>query len=152
MNPETGLPEVDEDKCTACGACVKACPKSIIELRYKGKRGRRVFVSCVNKDKGPVAKKACAVSCISCGKCQKACKFDAITIENNLSYIDFRKCKLCRACVTECPDKTIIDVNFPTPAKPAPKPEPKPATADVADAKPAAVAPVKDDKAADGNN
>lgn len=27
INPETGLPEVDADKCTACGACVKACPK-----------------------------------------------------------------------------------------------------------------------------
>ena len=24
MNPETGLPEVDQEKCTACGACVKA--------------------------------------------------------------------------------------------------------------------------------
>ena len=24
MNPETGLPEVDDEKCVACGACVKA--------------------------------------------------------------------------------------------------------------------------------
>ena len=31
MNPETGLPEVDESKCTACGACAKACPRNIIE-------------------------------------------------------------------------------------------------------------------------
>ncbi len=171
MNPETGLPEVDEDKCTACGACTKACPKNIIELRYKGKRGRRVYVGCVNKDKGAVAKKACAVSCIGCGKCLKACKFEAITIENNLSYIDFRKCKMCRACVTECPDKTIIDVNFPTPAKPAPKPAPAatatpaatpaaapaakpaaPASAAVAEAKPAPAAPAVDDKAAEGGN
>ena len=30
MNPETGLPEVDEAKCTACGACVKACTVSCI--------------------------------------------------------------------------------------------------------------------------
>lgn len=27
INPETMLPEVVEDKCTACGACVKACRK-----------------------------------------------------------------------------------------------------------------------------
>ena len=28
INLKTGLPEVDEDKCTSCGACVKACPKT----------------------------------------------------------------------------------------------------------------------------
>lgn len=38
INPETGLPEVDEDKCTACGTCVKACPKGIIELRKKDQK------------------------------------------------------------------------------------------------------------------
>ena len=48
MNPETGLPEVDEAKCTACGACVKACPKAIIEIRPQGKKSRRVYISCVN--------------------------------------------------------------------------------------------------------
>ena len=68
MNPDTGLPVVDQDKCTACGACAKACPRFIIELRNKNKLDRRVYVSCVNKDKGPVAKKACAVACIGCGK------------------------------------------------------------------------------------
>ena len=42
MNQETGLPEVDEEKCTSCGACVKACPRNIIELRKKGIKNRRV--------------------------------------------------------------------------------------------------------------
>ena len=32
VNPETGLPEVDETKCTACGACVKACPVKALQL------------------------------------------------------------------------------------------------------------------------
>lgn len=113
MDLKTGLPEVDQDKCTACGACVSACPKSIIELRNKGPKNRRIFVSCVNKDKGGVAKKACSVACIGCKKCQKVCPFDAITVENNLAYIDFIKCKLCRKCVTECPTQAIWEVNFP---------------------------------------
>ena len=117
MNAETGLPEVDEEKCTSCGACVKACPRHIIELRKKGPKGRRVYVQCVNKDKGPVAKKACAVACIGCGKCQKECKFEAITVENNLSYIDYRKCKMCTKCVDECPTGAIIKVNFPVKKK-----------------------------------
>lgn len=113
INPETGLPEVDEDKCTACGACVKACPKHIIELRKKAPKGRKVYVSCVNKDKGAVARKACKVACIGCGKCAKACAFDAITVENNLAYIDFTKCKMCRKCVVECPTGAIVEFGFP---------------------------------------
>lgn len=112
MNPETCLPEVDEEKCTSCGACVKACPRNIIELRKKGPNGHRVYVQCVNKDKGAVAKKACSVACIGCGKCEKVCQSDAITIENNLSYIDFNKCSVCTKCVDECPTGAIVKINF----------------------------------------
>lgn len=117
MNPETGLPEVDEAKCTACGACVKACPRNIIEIRPQGKKSRRVYVQCVNKDKGAVARKACAVACIGCGKCVKVCAFEAITLENNLAYIDPNKCKSCRKCEEACPQGAIIALNFP-PRKP----------------------------------
>ena len=122
INPETGIPEVDEEKCTACGACVKACPKKVIELRNKGVKGRRVFVSCVNKDKGAVARKACSAACIGCGKCQKVCPFGAIKVENNLAYIDFELCRSCRKCINECPTGAIHDGNFPTPAPVAAKP------------------------------
>lgn len=113
MDPISGLPVVDEEKCTACGACVKACPKFIIELRRKGPKGRRIFVSCINMDKGGVAKKACANACIGCSKCFKVCAYEAITISNNLAYIDPLKCKLCRKCPSECPTGAIWEVNFP---------------------------------------
>ncbi len=115
MNPETGLPELDEEKCGACGKCVKACPKGVIELRNKGPRGMRVYTSCVNKDKGPAVKKACAAACIGCGICAKTCTHGAIVLENNVAYIDYTKCKLCRECEALCPTGAIHGVNFPKP-------------------------------------
>ena len=115
MNPETGLPEVDESKCTACGKCVAACPKRIIELRGKGPRGMRMYVSCTNRDKGPVARKACSAACIGCGLCAKTCRHDAITVTDNVAYIDSAKCKLCRECEAVCPTGAIHGVNFPKP-------------------------------------
>ena len=136
INPETGLPEVDEDKCTACGACAKACPKNVIELRKKGPKSRRIFVSCVNKDKGAVARKACANACIGCGKCAKECPFEAITVENNVAYIDYTKCRMCRKCVAVCPTGAIHELNFP-PRKEAAPAAPKSA----ADVQPVASAP-----------
>ena len=117
INPETGLPEVNEDLCTSCGACVKACPRNIIELRKKGPKNRRVYVGCVNKDKGAVSMKACKVSCIGCGKCAKECAFDAIKVEGNVAYIDADKCRLCRKCEKACPTHAIVAVNFPAPKK-----------------------------------
>jgi ferredoxin len=72
-----------------------------------------MVVMCVNKDKGAVARKACTNACIGCSKCQKVCEFDAITIENNLAYIDYNKCRLCRKCEDQCPTGAIHAVNFP---------------------------------------
>ncbi|HZL08951.1 MAG TPA: Fe-S cluster domain-containing protein [Prolixibacteraceae bacterium] len=133
MNPATGLPEVDDDKCVACGACVKACPKTLIELRKKAPKARKIYVACRNMDKGGVARKSCSVACIGCGKCEKECKYDAISIVNNLAFIDADKCKLCRKCVSVCPTNAILELNFPprkitvtdstAPATEKPKPE-----------------------------
>ena len=113
LDPETGFPIVDDNKCVGCGACTQACPRHVIELRNKGTKNRRVYVSCVNKEKGAIARKTCANACIGCGKCAKICPFGAITVENNLAYIDYTKCKLCRKCESECPTGAIKAVNFP---------------------------------------
>ena len=118
IDPNSGLPVVDENKCVGCGACTKTCPRGIIELRPKGKNNRRVYVGCVNTEKGAITMKHCTVGCIGCAKCSKVCPFEAIEMRGTLAYIDPAKCKACGKCVEECPRHIIQKVNFPQkPAK-----------------------------------
>ena len=112
MNPDTGLPEVLPERCTSCGACVRACPRNLFEIRPrgKGKTERRVWINCRNTQPGGVARKNCSVACIGCGKCVRVCNdiVQAITMENNLAYIDPHKCIACGKCVPVCPTNAIL--------------------------------------------
>ena len=112
LNPETGLVDINPDKCTACGACVKTCPKNLIELRKKWPKNRAIYVACRSKNRGSVVMKVCKAGCIGCGKCAKVCPFGAITIDSYLAYINPDKCKLCRKCVNECPTGAITIKNM----------------------------------------
>ncbi len=102
-----GVAEVDDSLCTGCGKCVKICPKGIIDLRPLN-RPEHLEVTCSNKDKGPLAKKACSVACIGCGLCVKACEFDAVHVTDHLAAIDPGKCTRCGKCAEKCPEKCIL--------------------------------------------
>ena len=117
MDEKTNLPMVITDKCTACNACVKACPRNIIELRPKNKKDLKIFVACLNEDKGGIAKKACDAACIGCSKCVDVCQKNAITISNSLAYINPVYCTMCRKCVEVCPTHSIVETNFPVKKK-----------------------------------
>lgn len=100
-----GIAVVDPEKCKACGSCIKACPKHIIELKpYKSEHA----VRCSSKDKGAVSNKVCAASCIGCGICAKNCPAQAITVTDNVAHIDYSKCTNCGICSEKCPKKAII--------------------------------------------
>lgn len=108
IDTETGLPVVDTDKCTSCGKCVSECPRHILELIPEGRRGRRVWVACSNRERGATARKGCASACIGCGKCTKTCSFEAATVTDFLSHIDPDKCKACGKCAAACPTGAIL--------------------------------------------
>lgn len=108
LDAATGLPVVDAERCTACGACIAECPRNLLELRPSGRRDRRVWVACASRDRGAVARRACPSACIGCGKCSKACRFGAIDVADNLAYITPDTCRACGACVPECPTGAIL--------------------------------------------
>lgn len=103
INPETGLPEVNKEKCTSCLACVNICPRGLFEIRPL----KTVFTACRNKQKGVIARKNCKMACIACMKCTKVS--DLIKVENNLSYIptdiDIKLSQELKSC---CPTGAII--------------------------------------------
>ncbi|WP_458863786.1 RnfABCDGE type electron transport complex subunit B [Acidaminobacterium chupaoyuni] len=95
---------VDADACKACGKCISACPRKLIDLVADT---QDVFVNCSSHDRGPVVRQACEIGCIGCMLCQKTCKHDAIHVENNLASIDYSKCVNCGECIDVCPRKLI---------------------------------------------
>ena len=103
-----GVAEVDKNKCTHCMKCAEVCPRGIIaDMPYSAD----IIMTCANKDKGAIAKSNCAVSCIACKLCEKNCPTGAITMKNNLPFIDYSKCTACGICASKCPRKAIVNHN-----------------------------------------
>lgn len=99
-----GVAFVDKEKCTACQACIKVCPRHLIDLvPYTA----NVIVACMSHDAGKDVNGYCKVGCIACKICEKNCPKDAIHVENNVASIDQDKCIGCGICAKKCPKKSI---------------------------------------------
>ena len=107
IDPESGLPVVNWEKCTGCGKCVAECPRKILTLVP---RKEQVTVACVSFDSAREVRKACARGCIKCQVCVRTCPEGAITFENGRIVISREKCTLCGLCIEKCPTHCIIRV------------------------------------------
>jgi len=101
---ENGLPEVDEEKCTGCGLCVKACPRFIIEMvpieAY-------FFIKCVSPEFGAKVSKVCKKGCIGCSICVRENNNEGIEMEGKLPVVDHRSFKGDQTGAEKCPTKVI---------------------------------------------
>ncbi len=102
---EDGVAKINRSLCKACGKCVAACPKKLIELVPISSA---YAVRCSNRDRGVAVKKVCSAGCIACKLCEKQCENDAVHVENNVSHIDYSKCVSCGKCAEKCPVKVIV--------------------------------------------
>ncbi|MFC1452357.1 4Fe-4S binding protein, partial [Verrucomicrobiota bacterium] len=91
--------------CIGCGACLKACPRSLIRLVPAG---RTIHVLCGSRDKGPVVKKACKVGCIGCTVCTKLAADNAIAMDRALAVVDYAKPLDNEEVVEKCPGHCIV--------------------------------------------
>lgn len=99
-----GVAVVDRELCKACGKCVSACPRHLIEILPDK---ATYAVRCSSKNKGPAVRKSCDIGCIGCSLCTRQCEAGAITIKDNLAHIDYEKCVGCGKCAAKCPSKAI---------------------------------------------
>jgi len=105
MNAD-GLPVVDLVKCTACGDCVDACPKSLLELHPVD---HRLLVQCKNLVVGDDITADCAVACTACGKCVMDAAPGLISVASGVARIDYDRNELADARATSrCPTGAIV--------------------------------------------
>ncbi len=99
------LPVVDEEKCTACNACVEICPKGLFSLHPVS---HRLWVNCKNQEAGDDILEECEVACTACGRCALDAPNGLISMQNNLPVIDYGKDHNTKVPIQRCPTGAIV--------------------------------------------
>jgi RnfABCDGE-type electron transport complex B subunit len=84
-----GLAVVDYEKCVGCGACVKACPRQLIEL-LPMQEDPLLVIACSTRDKAKEVRSYCKVGCVGCSLCVKQAP-NMFQMQQNLAVIDYEK-------------------------------------------------------------
>ena len=85
---QDSMPIIDPEKCTACGVCVKICPKQVLSLLPKN---AVCYVPCSNHDSGKAVSSLCKAGCVHCLACTRKTN-GAAQMVNGRIEIDYDKC------------------------------------------------------------
>lgn len=101
-----GLPGVDIEKCTACGDCVRACPKDLLEIHPLD---HRLLVQCKSLVAGDGVLENCMVACTACGKCVVDAAPALISVASGVAVVDYRlNDQSAIDAVLRCPTGAIV--------------------------------------------
>jgi RnfABCDGE-type electron transport complex B subunit len=99
------LPQVDIERCTACGKCVSACPRKLFEIMPLN---WKLLVQCRTVLKEDSATALCSAACTGCGLCAADAPEGLICMKNNLPRIDYdRNDETCVGIIRRCPTGAI---------------------------------------------
>jgi electron transport complex protein RnfB len=104
---DSGIAVVNPEACTGCGLCVRACPRAVIDLIP---RVHKIFLACVNHDRGARVKKYCTVGCTACTLCVKATPSGAITMEESLPVLNYTTSENFVVAAYTCPSACFTDL------------------------------------------
>jgi electron transport complex protein RnfB len=102
---EFSIPQVDMDKCTACGDCVVACPKDLFSIQPIS---NKLWVACKNLEHGDAVLEECRVGCTACGKCAMDAPGQLIEMVNNLPVVNYSENHNTQDPIERCPTGAIV--------------------------------------------
>jgi RnfABCDGE-type electron transport complex B subunit len=112
INIKDGRVNIDPDKCSGCGKCLKVCPRGLFEIVPWTEKAGLYNVACSNPEKALEVKKVCSKGCIGCGLCTKV-ENSPYQMQGSLSMIDYKSpadIQALEAGKNKCPTKCIVKI------------------------------------------
>lgn len=116
MTMVNGLPQINYENCIGCGACVRVCPRNIIE-QIPFKTDQMLVVACASHDPAKRVREVCKVGCIGCSLCARV-QPELFHMEGELAVLDYEvysEEEEFSAAIEKCPRESLVTFGKPHP-------------------------------------